>query len=88
MLALSESIGYVNTGLTENEMRRYIVKFKRSEVDQTSKSEVEKKCSICQVIEFMRIKFLIKWFVHIYECVKPVIFNPYCLQCTGRIRSW
>ncbi|KAK4256564.1 hypothetical protein QN277_006271 [Acacia crassicarpa] len=48
LLELGERIGYVNTGLKEDEMGRYIRKFKLSKFNETSKRQVDNKCSICQ----------------------------------------
>ncbi|KAK7251684.1 hypothetical protein RIF29_35088 [Crotalaria pallida] len=48
LLDLGERIGYVNTGLKEDEMRHGIRKTKFQFSDDASKHQVDKKCSICQ----------------------------------------
>ncbi|KAI9113727.1 hypothetical protein K1719_014978 [Acacia pycnantha] len=48
LLELGERIGDVNTGLKEDEIGRYIRKFKLSKFNETSKRQVDNKCSICQ----------------------------------------
>lgn len=48
LLELGERIGYVNTGLKEDEMEPYIRKTKLQFSDDASKHQVDKKCSICQ----------------------------------------
>jgi len=50
LLELGERIGYVNTGLKEDEMEPYIRKTKLQFSDDASKHQVDKKCSICQVV--------------------------------------
>ncbi|KAF7834616.1 Transcription factor GLABRA 3 [Senna tora] len=48
LLALSERIGYVNTGLKEDEIRRHTRKCKFPMLIKTSEQNVDKNCSICQ----------------------------------------
>ncbi|XP_027358345.1 uncharacterized protein LOC113867304 [Abrus precatorius] len=48
LLELGERIGYVNTGLKEDEMGLNIRKVKLSISNDTSKHQIEKKCSVCQ----------------------------------------
>lgn len=49
MLELGERIGYVNTGLKEDEMGQNIRKVKLSSSKDASKHKLDKKCSVCQV---------------------------------------
>ena len=58
MLELGERIGHVNTGLKEDEMGRNIRKTRIQFWDDTSKLQVDKECSICQVSLHNRIKLL------------------------------
>lgn len=48
LLELGDRIGYVNTGLEEEDIVCCLRKMKQSPI-QCSSSELEKKCSICQV---------------------------------------
>ncbi|XP_004512886.1 uncharacterized protein [Cicer arietinum] len=48
LLELGERIGYVKTGLKEDEMRHNIRKIKLLISNDTSKQQIDKKCSICQ----------------------------------------
>ncbi|XP_045826389.1 uncharacterized protein LOC123918399 isoform X1 [Trifolium pratense] len=49
LLELGERIGYVNTGLEEDEIEPYIMKTKLQQLcEDASKHQVDKKCSICQ----------------------------------------
>eukprot|EP00256_Glycine_max_P038967 XP_006587489.1 E3 ubiquitin ligase BIG BROTHER-related isoform X2 [Glycine max] len=48
LLELGERIGYVNTGLKEDEMGLNIRKVKPSSSNDTSKHQLDKKCSVCQ----------------------------------------
>ncbi|KAL2321158.1 hypothetical protein Fmac_030127 [Flemingia macrophylla] len=48
LLELGERIGYVNTGLKEDEMGLNIRKVKLSSSNDASKHQIGKKCSICQ----------------------------------------
>ncbi|CAJ2675989.1 unnamed protein product [Trifolium pratense] len=49
LLELGERIGYVNTGLEEDEIEPYIMKTKFQQLcEDASKHQVDKKCSICQ----------------------------------------
>ncbi|XP_028786849.1 uncharacterized protein LOC114742803 isoform X2 [Neltuma alba] len=48
LLELGERIGYVNTGLKEDEVGRYIRKYKLSKFNETSKRQLGNRCSICQ----------------------------------------
>ncbi|KAE9586066.1 putative aminoacyltransferase, E1 ubiquitin-activating enzyme [Lupinus albus] len=48
LLELGEKIGYVNTGLEEDEMRLNIRKLKLVISNVTSKNQIDKKCTICQ----------------------------------------
>ncbi|KAK7314599.1 hypothetical protein VNO77_33126 [Canavalia gladiata] len=48
LLELGERIGYVNTGLKEDEMGLYIRKVKLSSSNDTSKHQIDRKCSVCQ----------------------------------------
>lgn len=52
LLELGDRIGYVSTGLREDQMARCLRKFKLSILETLSSNlppEMEKKCSICQV---------------------------------------
>jgi len=52
LLELGDRIGYVNTGLREEEISRSLRKMKHSILDASPlyfSTEMEKKCSICQV---------------------------------------
>ncbi|XP_019443282.1 PREDICTED: uncharacterized RING finger protein P4H10.07-like isoform X4 [Lupinus angustifolius] len=48
LLELGEKIGYVNTGLEEDEMRLNIRKLKLVISNGTLKNQIDKKCTICQ----------------------------------------
>ncbi|KAG5009436.1 hypothetical protein JHK87_017951 [Glycine soja] len=48
LLELGERIGYVNTGLKEDEMGLNIRKVKPSSSNDASKHQLDKKCSVCQ----------------------------------------
>lgn len=49
LLELGERIGYVKTGLKEDEMRHNIKKIKVLVSNDMSKHQIDKKCTICQV---------------------------------------
>ncbi|CAL0322244.1 unnamed protein product [Lupinus luteus] len=48
LLELGEKIGYVNTGLKEDEMGLNIKKINLTISNVTSKNQIDKKCTICQ----------------------------------------
>ncbi|CAL0332560.1 unnamed protein product [Lupinus luteus] len=88
LLELGEKIGYVNTGLEEDEMRLNIRKLKFVISNGISKNQMDKKCTICQEEyeggeELGRLNCEHKYH---FQCIKQwLVYKNFCPICKHEV---
>lgn len=88
LLELGERIGYVNTGLKEDEMGLSIRKVKLSSSNDAPKHQMDKKCSVCQEEyesedELGRLKCEHSYH---FQCIKQwLVHKNFCPVCKQEV---
>ncbi|TKY44753.1 E3 ubiquitin-protein ligase MBR2 [Spatholobus suberectus] len=88
LLELGERIGYVNTGLKEDEMGLNISRVKLSSTNDASKHQIDKKCSVCQEEyesddELGRLKCEHSYH---FQCIKQwLVHKNFCPVCKQEV---
>ncbi|XP_050902460.1 E3 ubiquitin-protein ligase MBR2 isoform X1 [Lathyrus oleraceus] len=88
LLELGERIGYVKTGLKEDEMRHNIKKIKVLVSNDMSKHQIDKKCTICQEEYELDDELGMLNCEHCYhfQCIKQwLVLKNFCPVCKQEV---
>ncbi|CAI8594917.1 unnamed protein product [Vicia faba] len=88
LLELGERIGYVKTGLKEDEMRHNIKKIKVLFSNDVSKHQIDKKCTICQEEYELDDELGMLNCEHCYhfQCIKQwLVLKNFCPVCKHEV---